>query len=289
MLSKGGLTYFSAILALIFWAFLPILSLNTTNIPPFLKVGLATLFSSIGYFIYWVIKYNGKVLPRVTLPIKYMILCVVGLLGNNITFVYSMELGGGAVPYVIMNAWPICALLLNSFIFKQRLSFVDYIGSLFGIAGVLLLAFQDEEEGLVDQVAVLIAILNCFIWSIFSVLNKKFTKMPSDGIGAPLFIISIICLCIHLTLEPRIELSNKDFIFLLMLGLGPWGIAYSLWNFAVRHSNNLSSLTHLGFLAPALGLTMMVFMDYADFSITMFPAFLCIIGGCVLTSVSKGK
>lgn len=287
MLSKSGLTYFSAILALLFWAFLPILALNTTNVPPFLKVGLAMLFSSLGHLIYWAIKYRGNVLPRLILPINYITLCVVGILGNNITFVYSMELGGGAVPYVIMNAWPICALLLNSLIFKQSLSFIDYIGSIFGIMGVILLASQDQEDGFVDQIAVLIAILNCFIWSIFSVLNKKFTKMPSDGIGMPLFIISIISLYLHFAFEPRIELTNKDVIFLLALGLGPWGIAYSLWNFAVRHADNLSSLTHLGFLAPALGLSMMVFMDYAEFSITMLPAFLCIIGGCILTSVSK--
>ena len=93
--------------------------------------------------------------------------------GQQYNFCLFYGIGWRAVPYVIMNAWPICALLLNSFIFKQRLSFVDYIGSLFGIAGVLLLAFQDEEEGLVDQVAVLIAILNCFIWSIFFRLKQK--------------------------------------------------------------------------------------------------------------------
>lgn len=286
---KKHLPAIAGLTAITLWSLLPALSLYSNDIPPFLKIGLALIFSSIGYITYWAFKYKGNVIQHINLPRSYVVFCVLGLFGNNLSFVESMYMGGGVEGYITMNAWPICTLLLTALFWKEKLTRLDYIGSALGICGVLLIGMKNETSSIIPAPnhGLLLAILNCLIWSIFSTFNRRFGHIASDAIGVPLFIIAILSLLCHFAFEETVIPSTKELLTIAFLGLGPWGLSYALWGFALSRTDNVKSLFNYGFLGPALGLTWMVTLGYANFSTKILIAFLCIITGSFLSSNSK--
>jgi drug/metabolite transporter (DMT)-like permease len=280
----------SALIAVVLWSSLPILSIYSAGVPIFLKIALSLATSSAGYMIFCYFRFKDKFLSKIKLPISYIAFYAIMLFANNTTFLISLIGEGKVENYVIMNAWPIVSLFMAAIIWQQKLTKMDYIGSALGIAGVLFMALKDSKSGSIESegmvsFGVIISVINCLIWSLFSSYSKKFSKISVEFIGVPLGIIAVFSLVLHVLFEANYIISNVEIAALLFLGAGPWGVAYALWANALNKSSNPASMMQYGFLAPALGLTWMIVSGFAQFSLSALIAFVCIVAGSIISSM----
>lgn len=87
----------------------------------------------------------------------------------------------------------------------------------------------------------------------------------------------------HLALEPTIRPNTEQWGAILLLGIGPTGLAFLLWDYATKHGN-LPVLGALSYLAPLLSTLLLVCTGAATASITLGLSAFFIFGGAVLAS-----
>lgn len=276
----------AALSAIFMWTFLPLLSIYTKDIPPFLRTGLGLFFSTISYLIYWSIKYKGTFISRLRAPLNYLIFSILGIWGTNITFLAAMSYNS-IEPYIILSAWPIIALFLTSLIWKEKIKKIHYIGSLLGISGVIIISATGYTTSTYDGriFSILLALLNGTIWAGYSVLNKKFSNVHYDLIGIPLFIIACLSMICHALLEQSAELTTNNLCALAFLGIGPWGLSHVLWGYAMRHGD-IKTLFNYGYLVPVLGVAWTILSGYTTISIPLIISLLLVVMGSILGAIN---
>lgn len=77
-----------------------------------------------------------------------------------------------------------------------------------------------------------------FIWSSYSLLTKRLAltgrDFPTAAIGTFGLVSGVLALVCHALLEPRVALSARDLLLIAVLGLGPLGGAFFLWDKALK-------------------------------------------------------
>ena len=125
------------------------------------------------------------------------------------------------------------------------------------------------------------AAASAFIWASYSLLTKRVPAFPTAAIGLFGLVSGILSLLCHWALEPSVTLSGREGILIAVMGLGPLGAAFFLWDKALklgdaRQIGILSYLTPLGSTA----LLMLVSGRALTWSIGLAAAM--IIGAAVL-------
>jgi drug/metabolite transporter (DMT)-like permease len=95
-----------------------------------------------------------------------------------------------------------------------------------------------------------LAALAALMWSSYSLLTQRVAAFPTAAIGSFAAVSGVLSLVCHWLLEPSVSLSAQDWALLLVLGLGPMGAAFFLWDAALkrgdpRHIGLLSFITPL--------------------------------------------
>ncbi|MBH2020728.1 MAG: DMT family transporter, partial [Burkholderiales bacterium] len=95
------------------------------------------------------------------------------------------------------------------------------------------------------------ALASAFIWASYSLLTQRVKPFPTAAIGLFGLVSGLLSLLCHWALEPQAVLSGRDWLLLAVMGLGPLGAAFFLWDKALklgdaRQIGILSYLTPLG-------------------------------------------
>jgi drug/metabolite transporter (DMT)-like permease len=126
------------------------------------------------------------------------------------------------------------------------------------------------------------------LWSAYSVFNRRFETTPSGmivGVCGAVALAGGIC---HLLVETTIAPASGQWLAVVMLGVGPTGLAFLAWDHATKHGH-LSLLGALSYLAPLLSTALLVAMGNAPATIRLVAAAFLIIGGAVLATGLGGK
>ncbi len=120
------------------------------------------------------------------------------------------------------------------------------------------------------------------VWSGYSVLNRRFAAVPSAmlvGVCGAVAVAGAIC---HVLVEPSVVPSPGQWVAVVLLGLGPTGLAFLAWDHATKHGR-LPVLGALSYLAPLVS-TLLLLTGQAQGSLTLIAAAALIIGGAVLAT-----
>ncbi|MDB5870039.1 MAG: protein of unknown function transrane, partial [Polaromonas sp.] len=95
------------------------------------------------------------------------------------------------------------------------------------------------------------ALASAFIWASYSLLTQRVKPFPTAAIGLFGLVSGLLSLGCHWALEPPVVLTGRDWLLLAVLGCGPLGAAFFLWDKALklgdaRQIGILSYLTPLG-------------------------------------------
>jgi drug/metabolite transporter (DMT)-like permease len=276
--------------AIFLWASLASLATLLSNIPPFLLTGIGLV---IGALVSLPSLRSG--LTPWKIPLKTLLIGVYGLFGYHFMLFLALQTAPAVEANLVNYLWPLLIVLLSP-IFTKSLSLnLRYVlAAISGFAGAVL-AITSGGSGFgfsSMEVGYFFALAAAVIWATYSLATTKVPRFPTPAIGLFALVSGVLAIGAHFLFEPAASISTADWLLLLVLGVGPLGGAFYLWDAALKIGDP-RRIGLLAFLTPLLSTALLVVVSGNSLSWQLLLATGLIVGGALLgprsTSGSKNK
>ena len=240
--------------AIVLWATLASLGLALARVPPFLLTGLALLVGSL-----IALPLSKFQLSRFKVPLPTLALGVYGLFGFHFLLFLALRHAPAVQANLVNYLWPLLMVVLAPLLLTGlRLRAVHLVAALLGFAGAALVILGGGSGVSAGwHWGYLPALGSAIIWASYSLLTQRVTPFPTAAVGSFALVSGLLSLLCHAVLESATTLSAREGLLIIVMGLGPMGAAFFLWDKALklgdaRHIGILSYLTPLASTALLL-------------------------------------
>jgi drug/metabolite transporter (DMT)-like permease len=268
--------------AILMWSLLALLTVATGKVPPFQLAAMTfALGGAIG--IIWMTVTQAWGALRQGAPV--WLLGVGGLFGYHALYFTALRLAPAAEATLINYLWPLLIVLFSGLLPGERLHWNAVAGALLGLLGtVVLLAGQGFAPALAFLPGYAVAFCCAFVWSGYSVLSRRFAKVPSVAVSGFCAVTAILAALCHLLFEQTVWPQDaSQWLAIAGLGLGPVGLAFYVWDIGVKRGD-IRLLGVGSYAAPLLSTLALVLAGYAAPRATLWLAAALIAGGGLLAS-----
>ncbi len=205
---------------------------------------------------------------------------VMGYFGYHFFLFYAFRFAPAIEANLINYLWPVIMVFLSAAVFKdQRLRSYHILGGCLSVIGSVVLVFgKGINLEWKNSLGYILAFLAALTWPIYSIGKKKMKATSVWAIGGFCFLSGILCFMTHFWLEPRVVLQSHDAFKLLLMGLGPFGVAFYLWDMALKQGDP-KVMGALAYLTPVLSTLGLIFFAGQEMSQSTFLAMVLIISG----------
>jgi drug/metabolite transporter (DMT)-like permease len=119
-------------------------------------------------------------------------------------------------------------------------------------------------------------------------MTKRVKHFESAAVGLFALISGLLALTAHLIFEPSVSPTEMQWGLLIVLGLGPLGGAFYLWDYALKNGDP-QRIGLLSFLTPLLSTTLLLVVTGKELTWLLLVSGILIIGAALLGSRSKAK
>jgi drug/metabolite transporter (DMT)-like permease len=287
MQSKKGNIY--GVLAILLWGSLALLSILTTNIPAFQLTAMAFFIASfIGIIL--LKKQNIKLKELFRIPLKVWFIGVFGLFGYHFFYFLAIKNAPVVEANLLNYLWPLLIVLFSSFLPNEKLRWFHILGALFGLIGAFLLVSKDGSFSFEIQYiwGYIFALIAAFTWSLYSVISRTFAYVPTYAVTGFCIVTAVLSTICHLIFEITVIPNQSELFGALMLGLGPVGGAFYLWDYGVKNAD-IKLLGSISYFTPLLSTFILVSLGYANFTLSITLACIFIILGSFISSAQYLK
>ena len=250
--------------AIALWVSVASLGVLLKHLPPFLLTGLSLLIGGL-----LAVPQVLRDPPQWRIPLSTLALGIYGLFGYHFMLFMALRLAPAVEANLINYLWPLLMVVLAPVLLKKMSLRPIHLGAAllgFGGAALAILGAANPVDALpspgsADRVAgYLAALAAAFMWSSYSLLTQRVAAFPTAAIGLFALVSGLLSLLCHWVLEAPTSLSLRDGLLLALMGLGPLGGAFYLWDKALklgdaRQIGILSYLTPLGSTALLIVVT----------------------------------
>ncbi|MCB6184125.1 DMT family transporter [Leeia sp. TBRC 13508] len=220
----------AALFAIILWGALAILGVSLSNVPPFLLTGASLLVGGVltlPYFKQW------------KLPLKTFLLGIYGLFGFHFLLFMALRYAPPIEANLINYLWPLLIVLLTPvFLPGMKLRSVHWIAAIAGAIGaVLAISGGKAINWSGGGIGYLFAAMSATVWATYSLGIKRVSPFPTAAVGGICLLSAGLSLSCHLLFESTPNLSTQQWLLIGLLGIGPMGIAFYLWDWAMKHGD----------------------------------------------------
>ena len=252
-----------ALAAIALWGALSALGVSLQHVPPFLLTGVALMVGSV---LAWpaVLKdrRQWQVAPSA------LALGVATLFGFHFILFIALRMAPAVEVNLVNYLWPLFIVVLAPFYLPGvRLRGVHVVAALVGFVGAAIAILGGSAGGAGSAPASNpalgygLALLSALIWTNYSLQTKRLEQKGQGFSTAAIGLFGLIsgalsCVC-HVLLEPAVSLTLRDGLLLVVMGLGPLGAAFFLWDKALK----LGDARHIGilsYLTPLLSTVMLM-------------------------------
>lgn len=270
-------------IAVLLWALLALFTTWAAGIPPFQLLSLS--FAVAFAVSFAVVLFKGGRLSVLSQPLGAWTLGVAGLFGYH--FFYFLALGNAPAvdASLIAYLWPLLIVVFSALLPGERLRWFHLCGALMGLAGAALLVTEGGSLSFDARYALgyLAALAGALTWSIYSVANRRFDGVPSDVVMGFCGVVAILGALCHFVFETTVIPSAGQWGAVVLLGLGPVGAAFFVWDYGTKHGK-IQVLGAFAYAAPLLSTLILVAFGQARASWEVWAACLLIVGGALLAS-----
>lgn len=268
--------------ALALWASLAVLTTATGAMPPFLIVALSFgLAALVGLAVQ--LARGLDPLARLRQPAGAWALSVGGLFGYHALYFLALKTAPAVEANLVNYLWPLLIVLFSALLPGERLSARHLGGALLGFAGAALLILGRGASGFApEHLPGYLAALACAVaWSGYSVANRRYAGVPSDAVTGFCGLAAVLAGACHALFEPAFVPSATEALAVLVMGLGPAGLAFFVWDYGVKHGD-VRTLGTLAYAVPLASTLLLVAFGRGEMNGRVALSALLIVGGAAL-------
>jgi len=266
--------------AIALWASLAALGVALSHVPPFLLTGLALLVGSV--IALPLSRFDWR---QWRIPASTLALGVYGLFGFHFLLFIALRHAPPVQANLVNYLWPLGIVVMAPlFLPGVSLTTRHVLAALIGFAGAVLVILGRGSAGeAVWAWGYVPALASAFIWASYSLLTKRVRAFPTAAIGSFALVSGLLSLLCHALLEPAVALSARDWGLITLLGLGPLGGAFFLWDAALKRGD-ARQIGVLSFLTPLLSTLTLLGVRGEAPSTSVVVAAVMIIGAAVMAT-----
>jgi drug/metabolite transporter (DMT)-like permease len=266
--------------AIALWISLASLGVLLRHIPPFLLTGVALLMGSVLALPFVLKDRRAWRIPATTLALG-----VYGLFGFHFLLFIALRHAPPVEANLVNYLWPLFMVVLAPlFLAGVRLRVMHVVAALLGFAGAAL-AILGASSGAAGSAGwswgFVPALASAFIWASYSLLTQRVKPFPTAAIGLFGLVSGLLSLGCHWALEPAAALSGRDWLLLAVMGLGPLGGAFFLWDKALK-LGDARQIGILSYLTPLGSTALLMLVSSRPLSWSIGLASVMIVGAAVL-------
>jgi drug/metabolite transporter (DMT)-like permease len=263
--------------AIALWASLAALGVSLTHVPPFLLTGIALIIGSVPA---WPLVVRNPSLWRV--PLRTLALGVYGLFAYHFLLFIALRHAPAVEANLVNYLWPLLIVVLSPWVLRGvRLRLPHVLAALLGFSGAAIAIAGGRELSGTLAWGYLPALAAAFIWATYSLLTKRVPDFPTTAIGLFGLVSGVLSLLCHALLEPATTLQSRDWLLLAVLGLGPLGGAFFLWDKALKLGDP-RQIGILSYITPLASTALLVAVSGRSFNASIVLATAMIMGAAVM-------
>ncbi len=257
------------------------LRIQVISIPSFLVLGVAFLISGSISLVY----HKAWHIPLMTLLIGSG-----GIFGYHFLYFLAFTFAPAVEVNLINYLWPVLIVALTPLVLSgYKLHFQHFLGVVLGLLGAALIVTGGSFQPQVSYYpGYLLALGAAFIWALYSLLTKRLPIFDSSAVSTFTFISGILSLLFYFVSGGSIaqftQLTGREWLFVMLIGIGPLGGAFFLWDYALKHGDP-RTIGSLAFLTPLLSTLILVLVGGKQLTASNLFALVLIIGGAVIGSI----
>ena len=271
------------------WGTLATLGVSLSHVPPFLLTGLALLVGSL-----IALPLSGFKPRRWRVPLPTLALGVYGLFGFHFFLFVALRHAPPVQANLVNYLWPLLMVVLAPvFLVGLTLRWHHILGALLGFAGAAVAilgaadaSVQSSARGGGWSWGYLPALGSAFIWASYSLLTQRVPAFPTAAIGGFALVSGLLALLCHVLMEPAVHLSLRDGLLVVVMGLGPMGAAFFLWDRALK-TGDARHIGLLSYLTPLASTLLLMVVSGRSLTWAIGLAAVLIIGGAWLGATKK--
>ena len=271
-------------IAVLLWALLALFTTWAAGVPPFQLVAMTFAVAFAVSMITLSLR-GRRALARLRQPAAVWALGVTGLFGYHFFYVVALANAPAVDASLIAYLWPLLIVVFSALLPGERLRWFHVAGALMGLAGAgLLVTGGGVVSFKAEFVLGYLAALACALtWSSYSVANRRFGQVPTDVVGGFCGAVALLGALFHFTLETTVVPDAGQWLAVLLLGLGPVGVAFFAWDHGTKHGN-IQALGAFSYAAPLISTLVLIGFGKAEATWVVGLACALIAGGAVLAS-----
>jgi len=273
--------------ALALWAFLALLSRLAAGIPPLQLTAMSFAVAALAGLA--VVAARGRLSALRQGPIAWAH-GVGGLFGYHALYFAALALAPAIEANLLNYLWPLLIVLFSAPILGLRLGARRLLGVGLGFAGCVLLlgggaGFSAEAPAGV-WLGFLCAIGCAVVWALYSVTAQRLAAVPTEAVAGFCGGAALLAGLAHLGFEAAVWPDATQALAILLLGLGPVGLAFFLWDAGMKRGDP-RLLGTLAYAVPVASTLLLAAGGEGSLTPALWAALALVAGGGWLAATAR--
>lgn len=272
------------IIAILLWSFLALFTAASGEIPPFQLNAMAFAVGTLVGMAKWI--KDPASIKKLRQPPLAWALGVAGLFGYHFFYFTALRNAPTIEASLIAYLWPLLIVVFSAFLPGERLKWQHLVGSILGLGGAVLIVTGGQGFTFNSDFTYgyLMALLSALTWSTYSVLSRRFAKVPTDTVTGFCAATAILSLGGHLIWETTIWPQDMtQWIAVIGVGLGPLGLAFYVWDHGVKHGD-IQVIGAASYATPLLSTFLLISFGVTQFNFAIGASSLLITLGASIAA-----
>jgi len=270
--------------ALVLWAFLAVLARGAAGLPPLQLTAMA--FAQAGFLGLVVVAARGR-LALLRQPTWAWAHGVGGLFGYHALYFVALAFAPAVEANLLNYLWPLLIVLFSAPLLGLRLGRRRLLGVALGFAGCAVLLGGAAHFPSGAWFGLACAVAAAVVWALYSVLSKRLAAVPTEAVAGFCLVAAMLATAAHLAFETTVVPDARQAVAAVLLGLGPVGAAFFLWDLGMKRGDP-RLLGTLAYAVPVASTLLLVAMGEADWEPRLLPALALVAGGGWLAARAGG-